>query len=101
MQCCPDCRCAFERPQMSRMIEVGLRFVPDPPPQNMDPETEAPAALNEGSPLVNVKPVAYARFRLQILRSGRVGLQLAPELRDVHSQVLRLVEMIRTPHFIQ
>src|SRR5579884_778503 len=45
--------------------------------------------------------VAGARLRQQVARPGGVGLELPPELRHVHVQVVRLVAVGRAPHLAQ
>ena len=47
------------------------------------------------------EPVASAGLGEQIARARRVGLELAPQLRDVDVQVVRLVPVGRPPHLAQ
>src|SRR6516225_5662129 len=48
-----------------------------------------------------VEAVAHARVGEQIARPGRLGLQLAAQLRHVHAQVVVLRLVGRAPDFVQ
>src|SRR2546426_9507015 len=62
---------------------------------------EIPRRLKPRPTSFQDQPVANAWLGLQVLRPSRVDLQLAPKLGDINSQILRLIDMIRSPNLVQ
>jgi hypothetical protein len=47
------------------------------------------------------KPIPYSEFGHQITGMGRIGFQLVAQLPHVHSKIMTLVNVQRSPDFFQ
>src|SRR5207244_34122 len=59
------------------------------------------APTRDGGGSLRGEPVADAGLGQQIAWPGGVGLELAPQVRHVHAQVVRLLGGLRPPHLLQ